>query len=57
MQHAAAATDDGNEPPSCTAPSEAPADTAETEGILYMPTDTIAERRTPGVGVMLMQRP
>ena len=60
MHHAAVATPDRNEPPSwaVAAQSGAPAeDTAEPEGTLFMPADVIVGRRTPRVGVVLMQKP
>jgi len=58
--HAApAATDDGDEPSSGAeaALRETPAETAEPEGVVFMPLDLIVGRETPAPGAVLMQKP
>jgi hypothetical protein len=59
MHQATAATDPSAEAPdvAVAAPSEEPADTAEPEGVVYMPLDVVVGRRTPVTGVMSMQKP
>jgi hypothetical protein len=57
LHRAAVVHGDTNEPSSCAAPSEEPADTAEPEGVVFMPTDMIVGRTTPRTGVTMVQKP
>jgi hypothetical protein len=65
MQHSIADTAAMNETTSAattlgncdTASTDAPADIAESEGAVFMPSDVLVGRRTPMTGATLMQEP
>jgi hypothetical protein len=65
IQHPTAGTNAMNENTSAVATqgncdnasTDAPADTAESEGAVFMPGDMVVGRRTPRTGVTAMQKP